>query len=149
MSTYYDYRDVKVMIAHKLMKMDGWKVYGYSPDNSDPMTDYWDPANWGGVAEKNGYVRDEEPREYFGHSLWMATDDYGRRLYYVEGDYYYYPNDNKQINYIQYYWQMVAILNPDGSFNSETFMVELEDKANYQDQIRDLKIANNWNKPFD
>lgn len=56
MSTYYDYRDVKVMIAHKLMSMDGWKVYGYHADNSDPMTDYYDPASWGGVAEKNGYI---------------------------------------------------------------------------------------------
>ena len=29
MSTYYEYRDVKVMIAHKLMNIEGWKVYGY------------------------------------------------------------------------------------------------------------------------
>ena len=26
MSTYYDYREVGVMIAHKLMKMEGWKI---------------------------------------------------------------------------------------------------------------------------
>lgn len=56
MSTYYEYQDVKIMIAHKLMAMDGWKVYGYHADNSDPMTDYYDPASWGGVAEKNGYI---------------------------------------------------------------------------------------------
>lgn len=56
MSTYYDYREVGVMIAHKLMKMDGWNVYGYHADESDPMTDYYSPAHWGGVAEKNGYV---------------------------------------------------------------------------------------------
>lgn len=56
MSTYYEYQDVKVMIAHKLMAMDGWKVYGYKADESDGMTDYWSPASWGGVAEKNGYV---------------------------------------------------------------------------------------------
>lgn len=56
MSTYYDYREVGVMIAHKLMKMEGWKVYGYKADESDSMTDYWSPASWGGVAEKNGYV---------------------------------------------------------------------------------------------
>lgn len=56
MSTYYEYQDVKIMIAHKLMTMDGWKVYGYHADNSDPMTDYYDPASWGGVAEKNGYI---------------------------------------------------------------------------------------------
>lgn len=56
MSTYYEYRDVKVMIAHKLMSIDGWKVYGYHADNSDLMTDYYDPAYWNGVAEKNGYI---------------------------------------------------------------------------------------------
>lgn len=56
MSTYYDYREVGVMIAHKLMKMDGWKVYGYHADESDSMTDYWSPAYWNGVAEKNGHV---------------------------------------------------------------------------------------------
>lgn len=56
MSTYYEYQDVKVMIAHKLMAMDGWKVYGYHADESDPMTDYYSPAYWNGVAEKNGYI---------------------------------------------------------------------------------------------
>lgn len=30
MSTYYQYKDVKVMMAHKLMTMDGWKVYGWN-----------------------------------------------------------------------------------------------------------------------
>lgn len=56
MSNYYDYREVKVMIAHKLMSMEGWKVYGYHADESDSMIDYWSPAHWGGVAEKNGYI---------------------------------------------------------------------------------------------
>lgn len=56
MSNYYTYREVKVMIARKLMAMDGWKVYGYKEDQSDSMTDYWDPANWDGIAEKNGYI---------------------------------------------------------------------------------------------
>jgi hypothetical protein len=73
MSTYYEYQDVGVMIAHKLMAMDGWKVYGYHADRSDMMTDYWDPAYWNGVAEKNGYIlcvnvygasKPEEIREY-------------------------------------------------------------------------------------
>ena len=73
MSTYYDYRDVKVMIAHKLMSMEGWKVYGYKKDESDSMIDYYSPANWNGVAEKNGYIlcvnvygaaKEEEIRKY-------------------------------------------------------------------------------------
>ena len=56
MSTYYEYKEVGVMIAHKLMAMDGWKVYGYHADESDSMTDYYSPAYWNGVAEKNGYI---------------------------------------------------------------------------------------------
>lgn len=56
MSNYYDYREVGVMIAHKLMTMEGWKVYGYKENRSDSMTDYYDPARWDGVAEKNGYI---------------------------------------------------------------------------------------------
>ena len=49
MSNYYDYRDVKVMIAHKLMTMEGWKVYGYKADESDSMVDYYSPAYTGTV----------------------------------------------------------------------------------------------------
>lgn len=73
MSTYYEYRDVKVMIALELMKRNGWKVYGFKGDTSDPMTDYYNPAYWDGIAEKNGYVlvvdhsyprKPEEIREY-------------------------------------------------------------------------------------
>ena len=56
MSTYYEYQDVKRMIAHKLMNLEGWTVYGYHADESDSMTDYYHPAYWGGVAEKNGYI---------------------------------------------------------------------------------------------
>ena len=56
MSTYYQYQDVSVMIAHKLMNMEGWKVYGYHADESDSMTDYYSPAYWNGIAEKNGYI---------------------------------------------------------------------------------------------
>lgn len=56
MSNYYDYREVKVMIARKLMSMEGWSVYGYHEDESDLMSDYWSPAYWDGVVEKNGYV---------------------------------------------------------------------------------------------
>lgn len=56
MSTYYEYSDVKIMIAHKLMNIDGWKVYGYHVPEYDPYADYQDRAYWGGVAEKNGYI---------------------------------------------------------------------------------------------
>lgn len=69
MSTYYEYQDVSVMMAHKLMAMDGWEVFGYHADHSDMMTDYYDPAYWNGIATKNGYTlvvncsREAKPEE--------------------------------------------------------------------------------------
>lgn len=54
-SNYYDMRDAKVSICHELMNR-GWKIYDYKKDESDSMTDYYSPANWGGIATKNGYV---------------------------------------------------------------------------------------------
>lgn len=69
MSTYYEYQDVGVMMAHKLMATEGWEVYGYHADESDPMTDYYSPAYWNGIATKNGYIlvvncsREEKPTE--------------------------------------------------------------------------------------
>ncbi|RFZ78258.1 hypothetical protein DS742_14185 [Lacrimispora amygdalina] len=91
MSNYYDYREVKVMIAHRLMALDGWKVYDYSPDQSDSMTDYYCPATWGGIAEKNGYVLcvdvygAREPREirkynYTGFSYDTSIADKIKKL---------------------------------------------------------------------
>ena len=56
MSNYYEYQSICARIAEILMEKEGWKVYGYKEDESDAMTDYWSPAYWGGVAEKNGYV---------------------------------------------------------------------------------------------
>ncbi|KND06199.1 hypothetical protein CHCC20491_1837 [Bacillus paralicheniformis] len=53
--SYYDKRTAKVEIMGELKKR-GWKVYGYKQDKSDPMTDYFDPASWDGIAEKDGYI---------------------------------------------------------------------------------------------
>ena len=90
----------------------------------------------------------EEYYRYFSHENYMATDDYGRRLYYVEAYYTIYFTDSKDINYITYYLEMIAIINPDGSYNPDTFMTELKDKTNYQEQIKELKLANGWNHPL-
>lgn len=56
MSTYYQYEDVKIAMYHALQKKGGWKLYGYKPDESDFMTDYYSPASWDGIGVKNGFV---------------------------------------------------------------------------------------------
>ena len=38
------------------LRSRGWKLYGFHEDRSDPMTDYYAPASWDGVAEKDGCV---------------------------------------------------------------------------------------------
>jgi hypothetical protein len=53
--TYYDNQESVANIYVGLMER-GWKCYGYKADESDSMTDYWSPASWEGIAEKNGYV---------------------------------------------------------------------------------------------
>ncbi len=54
-TNYYDFREAKVLIATELSKR-GWEIFGFKPDESDSMTDYWSPADWDGIATKNGYV---------------------------------------------------------------------------------------------
>ncbi len=46
----------------------GWTVFGYKPDKSDSMTDYYDPAYWDGVA-----VHPERPGVVVSHRTKPAT----------------------------------------------------------------------------
>lgn len=52
---YGDKRKAKVNLYHALVAK-GWTCYGYKADESDSMTDYYSPAHWDGIAEKNGLV---------------------------------------------------------------------------------------------
>lgn len=126
--------------------------WGSRKDSVNLLNTEWEKQIFA-LAEKNGHNLPDENRDerYFSHVNWMATDKYGRRLYYVEG--YYYVNgddesENPHVNYVQYYLEMVAIIHPDGTFDTDTFMVELADKVNYQEQIKALKQANDWNEPL-
>jgi hypothetical protein len=53
--SYYDNKESVANIYVGLVER-GWKCYGYKADESDSMTDYWSPARWEGIAEKNGFV---------------------------------------------------------------------------------------------
>ena len=52
---YYDKQDSLIAIM-KGLQFRGWLIYGYKPNMSDSMTDYFDPASWNGIAVKNGYI---------------------------------------------------------------------------------------------
>ena len=125
-----------------------WSHRGHDADvelNSDDWRDVMID-----VAIKNGHNIESEDANgvYLSYVSWMATDDYGRNLYYVDGCYYVDgDSEDVHISYRKYYLEMVAITKPDGSFDPDTFMMELEDKANYQGVIRELKEINGWNQP--
>ncbi|BDR74326.1 hypothetical protein K144316041_p21650 (plasmid) [Clostridium tetani] len=55
MSSYYDMKEAKLNIANELSNR-GWEILDYKEDESDSMTDYYSPANWGGLAKKNGFI---------------------------------------------------------------------------------------------
>ena len=151
----------------RLKKINDWGL----PMNEDklesailanlPITNHWDDrigsvnldeAVWKSemfkLAAKNNHALDEknENLRYINYVRWMATDSYGRNLYYIDGYYYVYPDDS-QVRYIEYYLEMIAIINPDGSYDSDIFMMELTSKTNYHESLRELKRLNGWNKP--
>jgi hypothetical protein len=124
--------------------------WSHRQDKINLVSDVW-LKNALAVAEKNGHPITEDIMEasYFNHVSWMATDSYGRRLYYVECCYYIYGDENDpNLNYRMYCLEMVAIINPDRTFDANTFMAELVDKADYNEIIRELKTVNGWNQPF-
>lgn len=45
----YERQELKARLAHRLRAL-GWTVFGVKEDRSDSMTDYFDPADWAGVA---------------------------------------------------------------------------------------------------
>lgn len=102
------------------------------------------------VANQNGHAITDYYYTYFDHASWMATDSYGRRLYYLEGRYYVYGDEkDPNVDVRTYYLEMIAIVKPDNTYDRDTFILELTDKSAYQDTIRELKINNGWNQPLE
>lgn len=55
MATYYDKRAATAELGQALARK-GWKLLGWSADQSDSMTDYYCPKSWDGIATKDGMV---------------------------------------------------------------------------------------------
>jgi len=126
--------------------------WSFRKDSVNLNDDVWKEEIFS-IALKNGHkIPDDYRSGYLGTNVyenWMATDAYGRRLYYVECSYDVYNEDPaSNVSRTEYRLEMIAILMPDESYNKDTFMVELQDKTSYQEQMRELKAANGWNTPL-
>lgn len=74
-----DIDQAKIVIMRELMKRE-WKIYGYRPDESDSMTDYWSPERWSGIAEKNSYILVVHCQKY-DVEYRSGKEDYSARKY--------------------------------------------------------------------
>jgi len=53
---YYEDKQNSLIAIMQGLEFRGWLIYGYKPNMSDAMIDYFDPARWDGIAVKNGYI---------------------------------------------------------------------------------------------
>ena len=75
-------------------------------------------------------------------TVYLTSDSYGRMLYFVSG--------NLRDPYKEKIILILAIIfNPDGSYNEETCVLELNDFYHEQDRLKEFKELNGWNQPLE
>ena len=70
-------------------------------------------------------------------------DDYGRELWTVYTEF----EEYTQKLEIHYSYKFLIVVMPDGSCDESTVIL-LEDSLNAQNDVKQIKEANNWNKPI-
>ncbi|MBN1887237.1 MAG: hypothetical protein JW850_04585 [Thermoflexales bacterium] len=68
MSMHWTERSCAIARIGEELRRRGWELWGYYEDKSDPMTDYWSPASWEGVATHPDYP---------STVVCVSTSDYG------------------------------------------------------------------------
>jgi hypothetical protein len=82
------------------------------------------------------------------HARYLASDAYGRILYDIYRNHVVvHERENPSRHTTAYYF--VGIFNPDGSYNEDTCIMELEDLYAYQDELKAFKDQNGWNTPWE
>jgi hypothetical protein len=92
------------------------------------------------IAKEKG--RKGDGTMVYPYAFYLTSDAYGRSIYYVTAI-------HKDIDKEDMELHLVIIFNPDGSFDEDTCIMELKDLYNYQDDLKELKEANNWNKELE
>jgi len=92
------------------------------------------------IAEEKG--RKGDGTMVYPYPIYLTSDTYGRLIYYATAI-------HKDMDKEDVELHLVIIFNPDGSYDEDTCVLELKDLYNYQDDLKDLKEANNWNEELD
>jgi len=69
------------------------------------------------------------------HIEFFITDDYGRSIYFGYGK----PSSERYI---------VMLFKPDGTYDESKCVMELTDLYSYQNELKEFKELNDWNKPI-
>ena len=95
-----------------------------------------------------GYKGDDTLAIY-RYDLYGTSDIYGRELYYVYGIGSDVLGEGVSPDSLTKYFDFAIIINPDGSYDSEKCITEIEDKVYCKEAIIEFKRLNNWNQPYE
>ena len=96
-------------------------------------------------AKSIGYKGDDN---IFRNSVYNTSDTYGRELYYVWGVGRDALGEGVSPNSVVQYFEFAIIFNPDGTYNQETCIIEIDDIINFKEKLIEFKLLNNWNQPY-
>ena len=84
----------------------------------------------------------------FRLSVFNTSDIFGRELYYVWGAGRDVLGEGVSPNSVSQCFHFAIIFNPDGTYNQETCIIEIDDTINFKEKLIEFKLLNNWNQPY-
>ena len=94
------------------------------------------------IARSNGCKGNDT---VFRFSIYCTSDNYGRTLFYAYGLHRDVKGEGISPKSETMYFDMAFIFGPGGANGSA---IRLKDMYNYQDDLREFKRSNNWDRPF-
>ena len=89
----------------------------------------------------DGICNDILSKEDYSHLAsyrFLCEDEYGRKIY----------GFNLIVRSREYHRYFAVILNPDMTYDRQTFSVEIYGPFNCQNELQELKLKNNWDMPY-
>ncbi len=98
------------------------------------------------LSQKSNYLGDDTLYRY---SEYFMADNYGRTMYYVYGVGRDALGTGVNLDSVVQYFNAVIVIQPDGSYDLDTSIMELTSFQEYQNQLYVFKTLNDWNQPTD
>ena len=93
------------------------------------------PVSGGTLLELNSKALGDDAYNHLSSIDFLTTDDYNRSIYFGYGE----------VGSERY---IVMLFKPDGTYDESKCVMELTDLYSYQDELKEFKDLNDWNKPI-